>query len=81
MGSDVCRKPTPFSELFCQGCVDLPHQQDQSQVHQTAGDIGNIPSLKEINVCAEWIQSSRATAGAEEINEMVQYGKFSHILI
>ncbi len=32
-------------------------------------------------MCAEWIQSSRATAGAEEINEMVQYGKFSHILI
>lgn len=82
MGSDVCRKPTPFSELFCQGCVDLPHQQDQSQVHQSAGDIGNIPSLEEKkNVCAEWNQSSRATAGAEEINEMVHYGKLSYIFI
>lgn len=47
MGSDVCRKPTPFSKPFCQGCVDLPHQQDQSQVHQSAGDIGDIPSLED----------------------------------
>lgn len=51
MGSDVCRKPTPFSELFCQGCVDLPHQQDQSQIHQSAGDIGDIPSLEDKSVC------------------------------
>lgn len=47
IGSDAYRIPTPFSELLCQGCVDLPHQQDQGQVHQTAGDIGNIPSLKD----------------------------------
>ncbi len=81
MGSDVCRKPTPFSELFCQGCVDLPHQQDQSQVHQTAGDIGNIPSLEEKMCVRSGFSSSRATAGAEQINEMVQYGKLSNILI
>lgn len=81
MGSDVCRKPTPFSKLFCQGCVDLPHQQDQSQVHQSAGDIGDIPSLEDKMCARSGFKSSRAAAGAEEINEMLHYGKSSHILI
>lgn len=37
----------PFSELQCQRSINLPHQQNQGQIHQTAGDIGNVPCLRE----------------------------------
>lgn len=37
---------TPLSELLSQCSVDPAHQQDQAQVHYTAGDIGDGPCLR-----------------------------------